>query len=179
VSAVVEGNGHSRRSVLKRGLLVVAGAIGVTAAGKEGSAEARPLPNEFRLFGRSWRLDAPGRVPGEQIRRGDGGVVYGELVDAPTGKPTGRFFGSRLAVQSAPGGNVRADASVEIHTFVLPGGTLVGMGTALPAESVFAIVGGTGDYAGASGSYTAVQRLRELGGNGTAEFHVTLHRPEA
>jgi hypothetical protein len=179
VSAVLESTGHSRRSVLKRGLLVAAGALGVTAGGKEARAVTRTLPDELRLFGRSWRLDAPGRVPGEQIRRGDTGVVYGELVDAPKGKPLGRFFGSRLAVQSAPGGNVRADASVEVHTFVLPDGTLVGMGTALPGESVFAIVGGTGVYAGASGSYTAVQRLHELGGDGTAEFHVTLHRPEA
>jgi hypothetical protein len=174
MSAVV-----SRRSVLKRGLLVVAGALGVGAAGKDARAASQVPPNELQLYGRSWRLDAPGRVPGEQIRRGDHGVVYGELVDAPNGKPLGRFFGSRLAVQSAPGGNVRADASVELHTFVLPGGTLVGMGTALPGESVFAILGGTGAYAGASGSYTAVQRLRELGGSGTAEFHVTLHRPEA
>lgn len=171
-------SGHSRRNVLKSGLLVAAGALGITGA-REARAASRPLPDELRLYGRSWRLDAPGRRSGESIRPGDSGTVTGELLEARDGRSLGQFFGSRLAVQSAPGGNVRADASVEVHTFVLPRGTIVGMGTALPGASVFAVVGGTGDFAGASGSYTAVQRLHEHGGNGTAEFHLTLHRPEA
>ena len=36
------------------------------------------------------------------------------------------------------------------------------------------MLGGTGTYAGATGSYLARQLPRELGGNGTAEFHLTL-----
>jgi hypothetical protein len=62
-----------------------------------------------------------------------------------------------------------------VHTFVLPGGTLVGMGNSLLGEAVFAVIGGTGKYAGAKGSYAATQRLREYGGNGTAEFKLTLN----
>ena len=91
----------------------------------------------------------------------------------------GQFFGSRLALQSTPGGHARADASVEVHTFVLPHGTIVGMGTAVLGDAVFAVVGGTGRYAGVKGSYVANQRLREQGGNGTAEFILTLHGMEA
>jgi hypothetical protein len=50
----------------------------------------------------------------------------------------------------------------------------MGMGTSVLGRAIFAIVGGTGAYANAKGSYAAHQRLRELGGNGTAEFDLTL-----
>lgn len=172
-------NGHSRRNIIKRGLVVAAGALGVTAVGKEARAATRPAPADVLLYGRNWRLAAPGRKPGETPRAGDHGAVYGELLDCPDGKTLGQFFGSRLAVQSTPGGFMRGDASVEVHTFVLPRGTIVGMGTAVLGKAVFAVVGGTGIYAGATGSYVAHQRLREQGGNGTADFILTLHGLEA
>jgi len=172
-------NGHSRRSILKRGLALAAGALGVGVAGKEAAAATRVAPDQLRLYGRNWRLAAPGRSPGEAPRPGDHGAVYGELLDRPDGKTLGQFFGSRLAVQSAPGGFARGDASVEVHTFVLPRGTIVGMGTAVLGQAVFALVGGTGIYAGVTGSYVAHQRLREQGGNGTADFILTLHGLEA
>jgi hypothetical protein len=172
-------NGHSRRKVLKRGLVLAAGAFGVTAAGKEAQAATRPVPNQLRLLGRNWRLSVPDRQPGEPLRLGDVGAVYGDLFDGPNGSPFGQFFGSRLAIQSAPGGHARADGSVEVHTFVLPHGTIVGMGTAVFGDAVFAIVGGTGKYHAVTGSYVANQRLREQGGNGTAEFILTLHGLEA
>ena len=87
----------------------------------------------------------------------------------------GRFYGSRLAVAVRPRRVfARADAGVEMHTFVFPEGTIVGMGTSLFGEAAFAIVGGTGIYAGAQGSYVATQRLREQGGNGTADINMTL-----
>jgi hypothetical protein len=38
----------------------------------------------------------------------------------------------------------------------------------------FAITGGTGRFAGATGSYTAVQNPVEVGGNGTAKFQMTI-----
>ena len=66
-------------------------------------------------------------------------------------------------------------SSLEIHTFALKDGTIHGLGSAARgAEGHFVILGGTGRYAGASGSYVARQSSRELGGNGTAEFHLTL-----
>jgi hypothetical protein len=173
------GNGHNRRRFLRRGFVLAAGAFGVTAAGEQASAATRAVPNELRLYGRNWRLATPGRKAGVVPQAGDYGAVYGELLDGPNGKALGEFFGSRLAVQSAPGGFKRGDASVEVHTFVLQLGTIVGMGTAVLGDAVFAIVGGTGKYAGVTGSYVAHQRLHEQGGNGTAEFILTLHRLEA
>ena len=172
-------NGHSRRSILKRGLVLAAWALGVGAVGKEAQAATRPAPSQLRLYGSDWRLTVPDRQPGQVLRLGDHGAVYGDLFDRPNGKQLGQFFGSRLAVQSSVGGFARADASVEVHTFVLPHGTIIGMGTAVLGQAVFAIVGGTGIYAGAKGSYVAHQRLREQGGNGTADFILTLHGLEA
>jgi hypothetical protein len=179
MSDVTTTNGHSRRSMIKRGLVLAAGAFGVTAAGTEARAATAAVPGRLRLFGRNWQLSVPDRQPGEAMRLGDHGAVYGDLHESPQGAVLGQFFGSRLALQSTPGGHARADASVEVHTFVLPHGTIVGMGTAVLGDAVFAVVGGTGTYAGVKGSYVANQRLRELGGNGTAEFILTLHGMEA
>lgn len=170
-------NGHSRRTILKRGLVLAAGAFGVTAAGKEARAASTTVPDQLRLHGVNWRLAVPDRQPGEMLRLGDHGAVYGDLLDRPKGRTFGQFFGSRLAIQSTPG-HARADASIEVHTFVLPGGSIIGMGTAVLGEALFAIVGGSGVYTGVKGSYTATQRLREHGGNGTADFVLNLKRLE-
>jgi hypothetical protein len=43
-------------------------------------------------------------------------------------------------------------------------------------ESVFAIVGGTGRYLGARGSYVARRLPVELGGDGSAAFTMTFSR---
>lgn len=60
------------------------------------------------------------------------------------------------------------------HTFKLRDGTIVGTGTAGRLEGVFAILGGTGRYAGARGTYVARQRHHEFGGDGAAEFVLTF-----
>jgi hypothetical protein len=49
------------------------------------------------------------------------------------------------------------------------------MGSAAGGQDAFAIVGGTGEFAGARGSYVARQSLRERGGDGTAEIHMFLN----
>jgi hypothetical protein len=177
VSELAPTNGQSRRNLLKRGLMLTAGALGIAAADGRTARAATKLESrggELRLLGANWRLATPGRQPGEAIQLGDHGTLYGDLLGSAKGKVVGQFYGSRLAVQAAPGGHTRADAAVEVHTFVLPEGTIVGMGTSVHGRAVFAIVGGTGAYADAKGSYAATQRLREHGGNGTAEFILTI-----
>jgi hypothetical protein len=70
-----------------------------------------------------------------------------------------------------------AVSSLEIHTFTLRDGTIHGLGSALRgADGEFLILGGTGRYTGIQGSYLTRQGTRGLGGNGTAEFHLTLTR---
>ena len=163
---------QNRRLLLKRALLATAGAVGLGTAARDAHAQlAMPTQGtrELRLHGRTWLLETPGRRPGEAIQPGDHSALSGELLDRPNGRVVGQFHGSRLAT------GPRAHAAVEVHTFVLPQGTIVGMGTSLFGDAVFAIVGGTGAYATARGSYVAKQRLREQGGNGTAEFTLMLH----
>jgi hypothetical protein len=168
--------GQSRRGLLGRGLLLVAGAIGVGAgagAARVATRESETAEGTLRLHGRNWLLQTPERKPGERLVPGERGTVYGELVDE-SGRPVGSFYGSRVAVQSALGGTESADGSLELHTFRLEGGTLLGLGAMIAGESVFTIAGGTGRYAGSRGTYVAEQRLRELGGDGTADFTIDL-----
>ena len=169
------GDGHSRRSLLGRGLVGLAAAVGlgagasVTAARTAGGGESGT--RTIRLDGRGWTLTTPGRRVGERVQPGDRSTVHGQLLE--NGKAVGSFIGSRLAAPSASGG-LDADASMELHTFTLEGGTILGMGSALPGASVYSIVGGSGAYANARGSYTAEQQAFELGGDGSATFVLTL-----
>jgi hypothetical protein len=165
---------RSRRSVLGRGLAFVAGAIGVGAVRRPEAARAAvPAATELRLFGRHFHLDAPSRRPGEVPTKGDRHTGYGELLDRPSGRPVGHFSAAHFTLES-PFAPVAA-ASLELHTFSLREGTIHGLGLATRgAEGHFAVLGGTGRYAGARGSYVAHQCPRELGGDGTAEFNLTL-----
>jgi hypothetical protein len=58
---------------------------------------------------------------------------------------------------------------MEWHTFHLDGGTIVGSGTAGTEGGAFAVVGGTGSFANARGTY-ALRRPPE----GGAEFVLRL-----
>jgi hypothetical protein len=165
----------SRRSLLGRGLLVAAGAIGVGAAAR-GSSSTRAAPqakgDELRLYGRNLHLHAASHRAGEVPVKGDRHSAYGELLDRPNGKVIGRFDAAHLT-QGSPFAAVAS--SLEIHTFTLPDGTIHGLGLApRGSEGHFVILGGTGRFAGVQGTYVATQRQRELGGDGTAEFHLTL-----
>jgi hypothetical protein len=171
----MSGTGQSRRGLLGRGAAALAAVVGVGAgvgatASRTG-ADAGSTRRTVRLDGRGWSLTTPGKRVGERIEPGDRSTVHGELLE--NGRVVGTFLGSRLAAPSAPGG-LNADAALELHTFTFPGGTILGMGSALPGSSVYAIVGGSGAYADARGSYTAEQRSFELGGDGSASFVLTL-----
>ena len=165
----------SRRSLLGRGLMVAAGALGISAARRPGTAaasEPRGEAAQLRLYGRNFHLHSPSNRAGQVPENGDRHSAYGELLDRPGGTVVGHFTAAHLTHQSP---FAAAASSLEIHTFTLKGGTIHGLGTvARGAEGHFVILGGTGRYSGARGSYVARQGSRELGGNGTAEFLLTL-----
>ncbi|HEY7282028.1 MAG TPA: hypothetical protein VID47_10580 [Actinomycetota bacterium] len=171
----------SRRQMLKSSLALAAGAVGIGAArtamkGGDPPAEAATRTvrsgNSLSLTARDVHVLGDGRPVGHGPQAGDRTVLSGELVDAG-GRPLGRFLGTATTFDGASPG----DSAVESHTFQLPDGTLHGMGTVeRGGESVFAIVGGTGRYLGARGSYVATRMPIELGGDGTAAFTMTFAR---
>ena len=103
-----------------------------------------------------------------------------DLVDA-----RGAVVGSLTGVSHCTAAPLSSDDSpvgaVEMHTLSLRDGTILAMGTA-PAVAwgtgAFAVVGGTGRYAGATGSYVAEQQNDAGGGNGCARYTLTLIAPE-
>jgi hypothetical protein len=165
--------GPSRRGFLSRGMVLAAGALGLGAGGVSVASAATPQ-RELTLHGRLFHLHAQNRRAGVVPAKGDRLSAYGELLDRPGGSKIGEFSSAMFALGS-PFGMPGAASSLEYHSFNLHNGTIIGLGTGVAGgESVFAIVGGTGHYAGARGTYVAHQRPRELGGNGTAEFRLTL-----
>src|SRR5262245_51495161 len=169
----------TRRGLLARGALLVGAALGLAgiargdapaiAARGTGQAAAAVL----RLRGRSWHLVSSDRRPGELPRPGDRMSMYGELLDEQTGQKVGEFYSACFCMAAPFGPGPLAAANVELHNLNLLDGAIVGMGSAGAEVNTYAIVGGTGRYRGAVGSYVARQRPLELGGDGTAEFYVS------
>lgn len=165
----------TRASLLKRLALLAGGAVGagvaVRSAGGDDAAAAATLTktaSTLTLHGRDWRLHRPGVAFGKLPAASDPALPSGRIVDERE-RELGRFHAAAL-----PGAG-----AVHLHTFELAEGTILGIGASRLDEGSYAIVGGTGRYAGASGTYTARQFLRELGGDGTAEFTLTLNAWEA
>jgi len=165
-----------RRSILKRGALGAASVAAIAvAAGTQSSRAVLPQTRsngstQIRLLGRGWHVDTTkATLPG----KGDRYSVYGELVTS-SGDKVGEFFSQSTAVDSPFQITGEGVGSFEIHTLSLPGGTIVGTGVGGGRERTYAIVGGTGAYAGARGSYLARQDTYGLGGDGKAEFLLTL-----
>ena len=164
----------SRRCMLGRGLALVAGAVGFGAAGTAQAAMQEAKGTELVFYGRNFHLHNPSKRAGMVPEGGDRHSAYGELLDRPKGKVVGHFTAAHLTHNSpfAVGAS-----SLEIHTFTLKDGTIHGLGAvARGNEGHFVILGGTGRFSGATGSYVARQNAREFGGNGTATFHITLAR---
>ena len=96
-------------------------------------------------------------------------LSYGELY-APEDETKVGEFAATYAGMPKPATAGRL-VSLEQHVFTLPGGSILGSGITAPGfETVdeFAVVGGTGKYAGARGTYVIQQSHLELGGDGTA-----------
>jgi hypothetical protein len=166
-----------RRTILKRGAIGAASvaAIAVVAGTQSSPRSASATstasaPRTVRFVGRGWHVDtAKAALPG----KGDQYSVYGELL-SPSGEKMGEFFSQNVGVNSPFQITGEGVGSFEIHTLSLPGGTIVGVGVGGGRERSYAIVGGTGTYAGARGSYLARQDTYGLGGDGKAELLLTL-----
>jgi hypothetical protein len=160
----------SRRNVVSRAVVATLGLVGLGAASVGGRVASDSAPSTLILRGRNWRTsNGPmSDLPSD----GDRISVRGDLIDDAQGERLGEFFGAGFAI----GGGVHPAQGerLELHTFKLLDGTIIGSGTAGQLEGVFAVLGGTGRYANARGTYVARQRHQDLGGDGSAEFLFTL-----
>lgn len=165
-----------RRALLKRGALLIGGFAGLGLAGKAGFDARDSDPGgtlSFALHGRNWRTTHPARPRGVLPEPGQRSASFGELLDGPDGAKVGEFYATSFQFGTPFGPGETAADAMETHQFNLSDGTIIGVGTLphrLGATSVHAIIGGTGRYQGASGSYVARQDPVDLGGDGSAEF---------
>ncbi|MFN8475076.1 MAG: hypothetical protein U0822_23040 [Anaerolineae bacterium] len=178
----MEGSyGVARRSLLRRGLLLLgalAGGRALIGSVAEAAHAPPPVPSNaatFTLGGRHLMLrSAEGQAAWPRV--GDRLGVSGELVGSD-GVKRGEFYAAAVCMHTPFGDSPFGATTLDMQTFNLADGSLVGMGTGQLVDetaAVYAIVGGTGQYLGARGSYVARQKPYGLGGDGTAEFTFTL-----
>jgi hypothetical protein len=157
----------SRREFLARAGLVagaagVVGGAGVAASGITASG-APGLPGV--IHGADWRVVRPG-VPSGTLPPASASVLpFGRLVDAD-GVGLGMFEASVLPT----GGK-----GSHLHRLEFADGTLSAVGPATLGDATYAVIGGTGRFSGASGSYHLRQRPAPSGG--TAEFTLDITTP--
>jgi hypothetical protein len=162
----------SRRALLARAG-IAAGVVGAGAVGlKAGTAPTaaspgRPLPRV--VHGRDWRIVFAGLEHGAAPTLTTPRLPQGRLVDGD-GAHLGLLESSLLP---STGG------ATHLHRLDLGDGGLIAVGPGGSDDATFTIVGGTGRYLGASGTYHAAQRPREHGGDGTATLTFDLTTPEA
>jgi hypothetical protein len=102
-------------------------------------------------------------------------VRYGELLDGPEGKRIGQFFTSGFCLETPFGPQPVAASNLEFQTFQLPEGTLFGIGAAgAGAERTLALLGGTGRFAAARGSYVEREVPSRTPGRDAVEFVLSL-----
>lgn len=169
--------GPDRRSVLKwaaLGATTIFGGLAARGVLENGAGlRAQGKGDLLELGGRAWQVI--GFARGQLPKPGDQMAVTGELLDN-RGQKVGEFYANSVFVGAPHGAGAAAASYVETHHFNLPGGTLAGSGTwHVDGVSRFAIVGGTGRYAGATGTYTAEQRPIQMGGDGGASFIFQLN----
>jgi len=174
----------NRRETLKGGFALLGAAVGIGTAAKSGLAATTGSPAEIKpgvplvLHGVRWRISSQNVRRGELPPAGVRLLARGELMDKPSrGRKLGDFFATCVRLNTPGKVAPHEPGSLELHTFLFPDGSIVGSGVAsagAESEGHFAIVGGTGRYHGARGSYVARQSFSELGGDGTATFTLTL-----
>ncbi len=166
--------GTSRRALLGRvgaaaGVAAVTGVVGVSAKGRDVLPSVRVEPTEpvlpVMIRGAHWRLIRPGVAPGTMPPIGTPSLPLGHLVDSD-GVHVGMFESSVM-----PG----SGSGTHLHHLTFDDGTLSAVGPSTTADASFAVIGGTGRFAGVSGSYHLSQSPAPSGG--TAEFTFALTVP--
>ena len=159
----------TRRTALGRIGLALAGAVGFGAGGAGAVRAAHPAPEGDARGVLTLHARALRTVPGLRDPRSATRLEvdpFGELLDQRH-RPVGSFATTTVG----PGGS--------LHTFTMPDGMLLGLGAGGFEHTAHAVVGGTGRFAGASGSYTILPAPELPGRSLTFAFTLTLPTPEA
>ncbi len=151
--------GVSRRAFVTGVATAAAGASAVVVAGGVARADESTGSGTWVWHGSDWRIIRPG-APGAAPDREADAHTEGEMRD---GAKTGTF-------RSVPLGG-----GAHLHLFTFDDGMLIGLGRGL-SEGAYAVVGGTGRFAGITGAYTAQQTPSTPGNEGTALFTITAQR---
>jgi len=168
MSSGVEPAGTSRRALISRGLWAAAGAIGLgvastgVALGRAEAPAAAAGPARLSVVVHDVRFTAPTVRPGALPEAGAVASPHGALRDA-AGQHVGGFSAGTL-----PG----SAGQIAIQRFTFANGTIIGMGSGGLDGEEYAVVGGTGRYAGAIGTYTTQIRPGAYGRD--AEFEITI-----
>jgi hypothetical protein len=157
--------GTGRRTLLQRGLALLAGGVAVAAGARTVQAEQPaalkldPIPRPQTLALTLYARKRPiARLPGA-ARGGHAAEARtqasGELLASPEGSSIGSFYTNCFCMGTPLGAHTREASNLEFQVLELKDGTLFGLcgGAAISGVKAHAIVGGTGAYAGARGSY--------------------------
>jgi hypothetical protein len=179
----MEKRGTGRRTLLQRGLALIAGGAALVAGARTGRIEAAAPPRHalgtdgtLKLYARKRPL-APPPAGAHGSHRPDGRLLAsGELFDTPDGAAVGEFHTNCFCLDT-PFGPQAAGSNLEFQVLQLKDGTLFGLcaGSVVNGTAkVHALVGGTGRYAGARGSYFERTANPQSGGHDLVELVVTL-----
>ena len=143
----------------------------VTAAVGAGTVGALSLAGPA-----SAAIEKPSHVP--ETKRAaplPGGLVGSDWRWAKLESGHGRTTGNVRADDGTTGTfrSTPLDAGAHLHVISFTDGTLIAIGSGL-TQGAYAVVGGTGRYAGVTGAYTATQSPLGRYGEGTSEFTLAL-----
>src|SRR6266542_5499024 len=141
----------TRRNALRRVLLFVGGLVGAGRGGGDDLARGAGLRPDAVRAGPG---DLRGRTTGLGPARARGADHLPRAAARRARRPPRRRPARRDRRAPGPGVRIGGCGAMEWHTFHLPGGTIIGSGTAGSERGEFAILGGTGRYANARGTYT-------------------------
>lgn len=149
---------------------------GPTTTGPGATPDDHSNGHRNRLFtGAGLDVSAPDFVRGTLPPAGQRLLITGNLLDSG-GNTVGQVLGTYLQLLDFGSAGPTDPVSVQDEVLTFFEGTICARGLAradLGAPITFAITGGTGKYAGAKGTYTAVQRFLSLGGDGSARFDLS------
>lgn len=156
----------------------MASALGLGALERKAAAAEAPAapigPATLTLHGRRRPMPPRGALNG---KANAGRMMrYGDLLDGPDGSPVGHFHANGFCLETALGLPAPSVSSVEFQTFQLTDGTLFGVGSpgGAGSERTGAVLGGTGRFAGARGTYVERDLSVAPVGRGAVEFILTL-----